>query len=33
MATHPKLIERPIITFKNKGVIGRPSERILSLFI
>ena len=33
MATHPKLIERPIVVRGNKGVIGRSNERIKSLFI
>ena len=31
MAAHPKLIERPIIIHNNKGVIGRPKDRILEV--
>ena len=31
MATHPKLIERPIVIHKNKGVIGRPNDRIFDI--
>ena len=31
MAAHPKLIERPIVIHNNKGIIGRPKERILDV--
>jgi arsenate reductase len=32
MATYPGLIERPIVVYKNKAVIGRPAEKIDALF-
>ena len=28
---HPILLERPIIKFKNKAIIGRPPEAVLKL--
>ena len=31
MATHPRLIERPIVVANGKAVIGRPTEAILQI--
>jgi len=31
MIEYPKLIERPIVINKNKGVVGRPAELIKSI--
>lgn len=31
MIQHPKLIERPIVIHKNKGIVGRPPENIKSI--
>ncbi|HEY5687708.1 MAG TPA: arsenate reductase (glutaredoxin) [Yeosuana sp.] len=31
MLKYPKIIERPIVINENKGVIGRPTEKILEI--
>ena len=32
MSRHPKLIERPVVIYKGKAVLGRPAEKIKTLF-
>jgi len=31
LAKHPKLMERPILCYNDKAVIGRPPEKILNI--
>ncbi|WP_378173150.1 arsenate reductase (glutaredoxin) [Aquimarina sp. SS2-1] len=31
MCQHPKLIERPIVIKNNKGIIGRPPEKVIDI--
>jgi arsenate reductase (glutaredoxin) len=33
MVNEPKLMQRPIVTYKGKAVIGRPPEKILELLV
>lgn len=30
LVEHPRLIQRPIVTIKNKGVLARPIENLIS---
>ncbi|MFZ6730934.1 ArsC/Spx/MgsR family protein [Undibacterium sp. Ji42W] len=32
IAAQPHLLQRPIVTYQNKAVIGRPPEHVLTLF-
>lgn len=32
LAAHPKLLQRPIVSYLGKAAIGRPPELVLSLF-
>ncbi len=32
MSENPKLIERPVVIYKGKAVLGRPAENIKNLF-
>jgi arsenate reductase len=32
MAARPELVERPLLVHKGRAVIGRPPERVLTLF-
>lgn len=31
LASHPKLMERPIVVYRNRAAVGRPPERVLDL--
>lgn len=31
IASHPKLLQRPIVVYRGKAIIGRPPERLAAL--
>lgn len=31
MAAHPKIIQRPILVYEGKAIVGRPPERVLDI--
>jgi len=31
LASHPKLLERPIVVYRGKAAVGRPPEAVLAL--
>ncbi|MDD3761741.1 MAG: arsenate reductase (glutaredoxin) [Nevskiales bacterium] len=31
LASHPKLMERPIVVYRGKAAVGRPPENVLTL--
>ena len=33
IADHPKLLQRPIVVYQNRAVIGRPPELLNALFV
>lgn len=33
MINEPKLMQRPIVTYKGRAVIGRPPEKVLELLV
>ncbi|WP_394778765.1 arsenate reductase (glutaredoxin) [Undibacterium sp.] len=32
VASHPKLLQRPVVSYRGKAAIGRPPESVLNLF-
>lgn len=32
LASHPQLLQRPIVSYQGKAMIGRPPEQVLALF-